>query len=187
MANKNATAITGAAGAYFVVAELSQLGWAASPTWGNAPRTDVLAQKADGSRVAAIQVKTRRSGSFQIGEKAEKPSTAANEWFVLVALNGAGVRPDFYVLPRDHITALVYYGYRAWLDRPGRNGRKHNETSMRAIKIDEITDYQERWDLLDANTSKAPWMLPEWVWSEAKKHPPPARGFKLGRRIASSR
>lgn len=185
MANKNATAITGAAGAYFVVAELSQLGWAASPTWGNAPRTDVLAQKADGSRVAAIQVKTRLSGSFQIGEKAETPSTVDGEWFVLVALNGAGVRPDFYVLPRNHITALVYYGYRAWLDRPGRHGRKHRETSMRAIKIDEVASYKERWDLLDAATGEAAWMLPEWVWREEKKHPPPTDDFKLGPRAAS--
>jgi hypothetical protein len=111
---RKTTAITGAAGAYFVLAELSQLGWAASPTWGNAPRTDVLAQRADGARIIAIQVKTRLSGSFHIGQKGETPSAQrSNEWFVLVSLHGPGQRPDFYVVPRNHIAALVYCGFRA--------------------------------------------------------------------------
>ena len=108
---RTATAITGAAGAYFVVAELSQLGWAASPTWGNAPRTDVLAQRA-GSRMAAIQVKTRLSGSFHIGQKGESPSPAGgNEWFVLVSLHGAGQRPDFYIASPPWSTVAIRLGF----------------------------------------------------------------------------
>ena len=95
------------------------------------------------------------------------------------------MRPDFYVLPRNHVTALVYYGHRAWLRTPGRNGRKHRDSSMRAIKLDEVASYIERWDLLDSGTDKAPWMLPEWVWSEANKQQPPASDFKLGPRATS--
>jgi len=41
------TAATGAAGAYFVAGELARKDWPASVTFGNTPRTDVLAQVGD--------------------------------------------------------------------------------------------------------------------------------------------
>ena len=66
--------ITGAAGAYLVAGELSQRGFIASPTWHNAPRTDILAQSLDLPILAAIQVKTRTAGEFQLGLGGEKPA-----------------------------------------------------------------------------------------------------------------
>jgi hypothetical protein len=93
--------ITGAAGVYFAAAELSQLGWIAALTRRYAPRTDVLAQRADSSRTVGIQVKTRLSGWFQLGRSIPLPSSeGANEWFVLISLHGPGARPDFYIVPR---------------------------------------------------------------------------------------
>lgn len=83
----------------------------ASVTWGNAPRTDVLAQRLDPSRLAAIQVKTRTSGDFQVGKGAEEPSPpGSDEWYVLVGLGEVGTRPDFFIVPRDHMSALVGEG-----------------------------------------------------------------------------
>ena len=183
MAAKTDTSITGAAGAYFVVAELSQRGWVASPTWGNAPRTDVLAQAADGSSLVSIQVKTRNTGSFQLGSKGEQPSSRdGNEWFILVSLKAPGEFPDFYVVPRDHIVALAYFGYRAWLARPGKNGRPHKQTAMRAIQVEEVERYKDAWGLLNSPAADADWMIPRWVWDVAKTTPDrPARPFKLGR------
>src|SRR5687768_13665222 len=110
------TAITGATGAYFVAAELSQRNWVASVPYGNAPRTDVLAQRLDDTKVAAIQVKTRTTGSFQVGTKMEAPAAVrANEWVIPVSLIGPGHRPVFYVVPRAHLSAIVYVGYRLWV------------------------------------------------------------------------
>jgi hypothetical protein len=75
------TAVIGAAGAYFVAGELSHRSWVASLTLGNAPRTDVLAQRFAPDAVAAIQVKTRTSGKFTLGQKSEEPAAPkANEW-----------------------------------------------------------------------------------------------------------
>lgn len=95
--SRSSTAIWGAAGAYHVAAELSARGFIASLTWGNAPRTDVLAQHRDRpTLIHGIQVKTRRSGSFQLGEASEAVVPAdANEWYVLVSLRAPGERPDF--------------------------------------------------------------------------------------------
>lgn len=164
--NGQPTAITGAAGAYSVTAELSQRGWIASPTWGNAPRTDVLAQRADGSRMAAIQVKTRRTGTFAVGNPAPSPEQA-NEWFVMVSLNGPGQRPDFYVIPRDHLVALAYVGDEEYKKRRGRT--KSVRTAVNPIDLEA---YSERWDLLEDDADAPPWMIPVWVWELAEDFPP---------------
>ena len=177
------TQTTGAAGAFFVAAELAQRRWNASLTFGNAPRTDVLAQTADGARVIGIQVKTRRSGDFQLGvHSEERPPRGADEWFVLTSLYELGQRPDFYVVPRLHIAALVFAGYRAWLNAPGRGGRKRNPTSMRAFGTGGMEFYHENWALLEKPAEAAPWRLPD-SWRETAKAQligqPEWRGFKL--------
>src|SRR4051794_15379032 len=101
-----ATATTGAAGAYFVAGNLALRGWPASVTYGNTPRTDVLAQI--GALPVAIQVKTKseRSKDFQLGGIGDFSPPGANEWVVLVALRADAV-PDYFVVPRDHVRATV--------------------------------------------------------------------------------
>ena len=49
---------------------------------------------------------------------------------MLVSLNAVGVRPDFYVVPRDHLAAVVWIGYRAWLAAPGRGGRRSGRRDL---------------------------------------------------------
>lgn len=178
------TAITGAAGAYFVAGELSQRGWIASLTWGNTPRTDVLAQKLDPALTAAVQVKTRISGDFQVGVHGEDPSPVdANEWYVLVSLAGAGERPTFYVIPRNHLSAFIFVGFRAWVaERPEKRNAKG---TARAFKPREMEGYQEAWDLLDDPAAKAPWRVPAWIWDSVAEVGLPAGHPGLGRRPKS--
>lgn len=161
------TAITGAAGAYLVAGELSLLGWVASLTWGNAPRTDILAQRLDPPLTAAFQVKTKTTGDFQVGMDAEKVAPpGSNEWYVLASLNKAGARPDYFILPRNHMAALIYIGYRAWLAGTNPHGRPRKEGTRRAFNAGEFASYHEQWDLLDAPADDAPWLLPQWVWDQ---------------------
>lgn len=171
-----ARAITGAAGAYYVVAVLSERGWIASPTWGNAPRTDILAQRAEGTRVAAIQVKTHLAGpSFQLGNTVPtRGPTGGNEWFVLVWLNGPAKRPDFYIVPRNHVVALAHCGNEIFIRSPRRGGGER-KTSRVAIKPGDVERYKEQWHLLDDQADLAPWMIPEWVWDAAEMYPPPVK------------
>lgn len=164
------TAVTGAAGAYLTAGELSQRGWVASLTWGNAPRTDVLAQRLDPPLVAAIQVKTRRTGDFQVGDKAEAPAQqGGNEWFVFVSLIGPGSRPVYYVVPRAHLSALVYVGDRLWLAAPGRGGRVRQETARRAVSDRDIDGYREAWELLDQPAEAAEARLPDWYFESEQR------------------
>jgi hypothetical protein len=57
------TGLTGAAGEYYVAAELSRRGWLATVTIKNSPGTDVLAQRLGTGRVVSIQVKTAGFGN----------------------------------------------------------------------------------------------------------------------------
>jgi hypothetical protein len=61
-AGRKYTALTGAAGEYYVAAELSRRGWAASITPKGVERNDVLAQHVETRAVVAIQVKTWARG-----------------------------------------------------------------------------------------------------------------------------
>jgi hypothetical protein len=160
-------AVTGATGAYFVAGELSQRGWLASLTRANAPRTDILAQLLDPPVMAAIQVKTRRSGDLQIGIGGERPALpGANEWYVFVALRPAGERADFYVVPRDHVAALVYVGFWLWIaDTPLGKSRNPAGTA-RTCSPEEFWGYREGWHLLEKPASEAPWLLDDWLWDE---------------------
>ena len=177
------SAITGAAGAYFAAAELSHRGWIASLTWGNTPRTDILAQSLDPPILVAVQVKARDTGDFQLGVHGEDPSTpGTNEWYILVSLGDVGARPDYYVVPRDHVSALAHIGYRTWLAEPGRGGRKRNAHSKRDHTPEDFAGYHEAWELLEAPASKAPWRLDEWLWDEVDVHGLPEGHPGLGPR-----
>ncbi len=172
------TQTTGAAGTFYVAGELAQRGWNASLTMGNAERTDLVAQLPDGSRLAAIQVKTRKSGSFQLGSRSESWAPGENEWFVLCSLKDPDERPDFYVIPRLQIAAFIFVGYRAWLAAPGKRGQKRNATAMRTVQPAELSPYLEQWDLLNRPAEEAAWNLPDWWWDEAPVHLKGAAGWR---------
>src|SRR4051794_2804505 len=109
-------ALTGAAGEYFVAAELSRRGWLATVTIKNAPRTDVLARRLDSPRLIAIQSKTSASGNqnVRLSERDEAPALG-DEWFVCVALGDPDALPTYYVVPRDVIAERIYSDHREWL------------------------------------------------------------------------
>lgn len=160
----SATGLTGAAGEYHVAAELSRRDWLATVTIKNAPGTDVLAQRRDGRHVIAIQTKTSTGTGFRLGVKDEIPAGREHEWYVLVSLGALLERPKFYVLPRHVLNALVYLEHREWLANSGRlhgfarvdTVRKTNP--QRSIRSSWISDYLERWDLLDDSAWKAPFL-----------------------------
>jgi hypothetical protein len=156
------TGLTGAAGEYYVAAELSLRGWLATVTIKNAPGTDVLARHLDSGRVLTIQTKTASVGNkFTLGEKDERPAQSDNEWYILVALDAVGRRPSFYLVPRNVVSAFLYADHRRWLARLSPSGAPHKDTSRRAIVRPTVEGYRERWDLLSLPTDDVPLLLDE--------------------------
>jgi hypothetical protein len=164
---KLSTARTGSAGAFYVSAQLAQRGWDTSLTIGNTPRTDVLAQHATHQRLVAVQCKTSTgSQDFVLSVGCESPSPPGrDEWFVLTTLGEPEVRPEFYVVPRNVISAYLHVGHRAWLRGTAKDGSPRRDNSMRNVELKMIQGYRERWDLMDGAASDVPHLLPAWVFA----------------------
>ncbi len=157
---KRGTGLTGAAGEYYVAAELSLRGWLATPTIKNAPGTDVLAQYREAGILVAIQTKTASFGNqFMMNAGIERPSMADNEWVVLVKLHEIKSRPSFFVVPLNHVAAAAYAQHRRWLGTPGQGGQEHRDNPRRTLIAKRFLDYEDRWDLLLQPTSAVPNLL----------------------------
>ena len=155
--------LTGAAGEYFVAAELSLRGWLATVTIKNAPGTDVLAKSLRSGAVVAIQTKTASLGNqFWLSSKCEVPAMSQNEWYVLVKLHKERTRPSFFVVPTNVVAGAVYAQHREWLSRPGREGKPRKDTNMRVMPAKHFLGYEDRWDLLEKPADEAPLLIAEW-------------------------
>jgi hypothetical protein len=77
--------LIGAAGEYFVVAELSLRGWLATVTIKNSPGIDVLARHSETGTLVALQTKTAGAGfNFRLKDQDERCSNAEHDWYALV-------------------------------------------------------------------------------------------------------
>lgn len=154
---KKSNALTGLAGAYFVAAELSQLGYIATLTSRNTEGIDILASNLDGSKVASIQVKTssakqreRFSRSWILGKKHED-IYSANLFYVFVDLKEGDKKPDFYVVPSKVVADYIRTTHAKWLNTLSRTGKAHKDSDMRLYEInteDEAANHLAKWELL---------------------------------------
>ncbi len=149
------TQLTGAAGEFFVAAELSRRGWAASITPKGVQRTDVLAQHVETGRVVAIQVKATTTGTtFTLGEKNETQSATDNEWFLFVSFVSTDAQPVYFILPRNDVARMVYLDHHVWLSKMAKSGKPHQDNPRRTIYAKHLLDVQKDWERLHTPTSR---------------------------------
>lgn len=146
--DKLSTIMVGVSGEYFVAAELSRRGYTATITLRNIKGIDILAANSDASRSVGIQVKTNRGSekSWIMNKKAEDISTS-NLFYIFVNLHGGDGIPSFYIVPSKAVAKYVSTSHKKWLGTPGKQGRKHVDTTMRKFG-DPKDEYLGRWDLL---------------------------------------
>ena len=157
--------LLGQAGVHLVAAELCLRGWKVAPTVAGTTRTDLLAQRQDGS-TCAIQVKTRARGDFQIGDPAAA-TAEADEWFVLVNRPTISTWPQCNVLPRNHLVAAVRV-YQAICDARGEVWKRKG-----LLGEQEFQGYRDAWELMEKHARDAPWRMPDWVTNWLHEHPEP--------------
>ena len=140
---------SGISGEYFVAAELSRRGYLCSITLKNTKKIDVLVSNEDSSKLVGIQVKTNNSGrkAWVLNQKAEELSEE-KFIYVFVNLNSLDRLPDFYIVPSKVVAQQVKEGHAKWLTTLGKNGQKHNKTSMRMF-FDEKDDYKGNWSIIE--------------------------------------
>lgn len=142
----------GVAGEYFVMAELTRRGYVASPTSKNTKAIDLLVSDKNGKQLAAIQVKTCDNPKQQKWKmsKSVEQNDAANLYYVFVNMNG-GAEPSYYVVPSRYVAYRVWQDYDEWINMPGKQGQKRNETPMRTFEFvdeEEQAQYKDAWYLL---------------------------------------
>jgi len=126
---KRATALTGAAGTFYVASRLAFEGFNAAVTLGNAPMVDILVSSAEGDAKVAVQVKTTEWAHRPAGRNAEK-NPAHYEWDIgwrtanksppdlilaLVDLKQMKELPDIYFVP----SSVVVEAFRLITSRCG--------------------------------------------------------------------
>ena len=138
------TNLIGAAGEYYVAAELSRSGWLATVTLKNAPGIDVLAfQSPPGRRSVAIQTKTTFGGSWVLRTPRADSEHRDDTYFVLVRLRAEKERPNFYVIPAAVMDRVVSWHRNDFIAKNDR------APSMNTINASWIPRFEETWHLLD--------------------------------------
>ena len=150
----------GNASQFFVAGELCRRGYAAVVTLGNTPNTDILCSNLEGTRFVHIQVKTFVPGSrtCSVGMKAEK-YFGENFFWVLggIPTPDSDKEFEYYIIPSITMSEKVKNGHQIWLSTPGKNGQKHNDTSIRTLLLPplihigdwDLSEYRNRWDLIE--------------------------------------
>ncbi len=146
---------SGISGEYYVAAELTKRGYVASLTSKNTKAIDLLASNQDGSKVVSIQVKTARNGkSFTLGQKDEELFDNGSLFYIFVNLNITTKRDtieygqiEYYIVPMRKVKNYIYNSHRQWLNTPGKQGQKHNDSSMRIYNIQD-DDKLNNFDIL---------------------------------------
>jgi len=150
--------IVGVSGEYFVAAELSQMGIVSTLTLKNTPSVDILATNLDNGKFVSIQVKTmsvKNKEGWRLTKKDEMKSNIKNFFYVLVNLQGTGFLPEYYIIPQEKLSAVIYNDHRRWLSEPKRDGSPRKDTDMRVFDpyrkkehFDFGEKYKNNWKIL---------------------------------------
>jgi hypothetical protein len=144
--------IIGVAGEYFVAAELSRRGLIATLTLKNTPNIDVIATTIDGAKTANIQVKTKQNPyGWRLDKKNEEIMPGKNFFMIFVDLHKSD-KIDYYIIPQKDLAKAIAKDHQDWLLKPGRGGRSHADTPIRAFdppRFPQLEKFKNNWDILD--------------------------------------
>jgi hypothetical protein len=138
-------------GEHFVAAELHRRGAYAVTFAGNMPEIDILASDVGQNRTVAIQVKTKRSGTWQTTLRewtARVPEVAETRFWVFVDLHKTETPPAYFVVPEKWIQDDIKRAHKAYLERHGGQRARTPASNHHAIRLSRIKEWQDRWDLL---------------------------------------
>lgn len=125
--------MSGMRGVYLVAAELSRLGFIASPTSRSARGADILATTHDCDRSFSVQVKTN--------------TTSANFFLLGKHANSLKAKSHIYVLvdirSREGVEEITYYPIPSSFIADNANYQDWNEAY--SIKFEDIEQFKNKW------------------------------------------
>jgi hypothetical protein len=67
--------------------------------------------------------------------------------------------PRYWVLPRNHVAALIYTAHCVWLSKKSVKGTPHRDNPRRSLRADRLVDGEAEWERLLLPTSDIPLRL----------------------------
>jgi hypothetical protein len=142
---------TARAGEHYVAAELNRRGAYAVTFAGNMPKIDLIASNLDQSRLVNIQVKAKRTGTWQTsieeGKRCGKPRGPEISFWILVAIS-VKEYPEFWIIPEWWIRNNIYKTHQAYLKKHDGRRKYGSESKHHSIDEKRIKQWKERWDIL---------------------------------------
>ena len=129
--------LTGMRGVYLVAAELSRLGFIASPTSRSAIGADILVTDQSCRNTFSVQVKTNaRTFNFCLLTKKAKEQVSNNYIYVLVNLrhNKSGEMIEYFIVPSRVISERMVYS-------------KNKNSEWYAINLRDAEKYRDDWSV----------------------------------------
>ena len=125
--------LVGAAGEYFVCAEICRFGYLALLTPKNNPLFDVVATTTSGNITVPIQVKTRsihNKQGWKVSANFCTDPSPGDLFVVLVDLKESGL-PAFLVYDHGPLAKRIDDVYRKYMAKPKRDGQPRKEVGFR--------------------------------------------------------
>ena len=137
----------GNAGEFFVAGELERRGFTVAMPMANVKDFDILAINRNTYEQFAIQVKTTgyKQKRWTLSKKNEELQ-GNHIVYIFVSLNMLEA-PEYHIVPSAIVAKTIKEEYEKWINTPGKEGQKHNETNMRNF-VDKDDAYLNRWDYL---------------------------------------
>ena len=143
------------------------------------PNADIVVTDIEGSRLCAIQIKTRRGVGTDGGwhMKAKHEHIVGDRYFYCFVdfQEPLQVRPLVYVVPAQKVARVISEAHQQWRKTPGKKGQERKDGPMRRFLPDYrktwITDnpypagwldqYQDAWELLTLEKTDPESPLPD--------------------------
>jgi len=127
-------------GVYLVAAELSRLGFIASPTSRSAVGADILATDQQCSKTYSVQVKTNAKtfGFWRVGAKAREMHSPTHIYVLVNLRKGKDAeRIDYFIVPSEVLAAKMISGI----------SKSESKSEWHQINMNEVASYKDNWEV----------------------------------------
>ncbi|MGH7147817.1 MAG: hypothetical protein ACREIJ_07965 [Nitrospiraceae bacterium] len=152
--------MTGLAGEYYVLAQLTHRKLVAALTLANAKRVDILITNQAINKLYKVEVKTmdkplcyeklfgKSKFYIWVMDKKHEELCEPNLFYCFVALQGSDSRPKFFVVPSKVVARYVKWQHGYWLSTRGKTVK---DTSMRKFRIpyEDPKGYEDNWKVFE--------------------------------------
>lgn len=139
---------TALSGEFFVAAQLQRFCVAASVTYGNAKRADVIAFSKTSTKATVIEVKASSKGRWPVGSRVPPPSD--KPWVFVHLPPKINEPPEFFVMTQNDVHALLSSVEKEYFERyRKKHGVEYGgKPGVAAMTKKLALNFKDNWDAI---------------------------------------